>query len=146
MSKELMVLRRESTALATLPKEVARDERDILDILKSELNFVEHGGYGRSVRTPWLATTVFQDSPSCFCFPNHDHEGGCALMKFVPKEHRLDDLPCHHIPLNKAGETLDSLKRAGNQEGASEVLKRWLQTKISELEIERTDGKPVSPA
>ena len=32
---------------------MATDERDILELLKDELNFIEKGGYGRSVRTPW---------------------------------------------------------------------------------------------
>jgi pyruvate-ferredoxin/flavodoxin oxidoreductase len=41
------------------------DERDILEVLKEELEFIEQGGYGRSVRTPWKATSVFQDSLSC---------------------------------------------------------------------------------
>jgi hypothetical protein len=38
------------------------DDRDVLEVLKAELDFIEKGGYGRSVRTPWLPTSVFQDS------------------------------------------------------------------------------------
>jgi hypothetical protein len=34
---------------------MAKDERDLLDIVRDELNFIEKGGYGRSVRTPWQA-------------------------------------------------------------------------------------------
>ena len=44
------------------------DKRDVLEVLKFELSFLEQGGYGRSVRTPWKATSVFQDSPSCLNF------------------------------------------------------------------------------
>ena len=29
---------------------MARDERDLLELLKTELDFIEKGGYGRSVR------------------------------------------------------------------------------------------------
>jgi len=47
---------------------VSNDKRDVLDVLKFELAFLEPGGYGRSVRTPWKATSVFQDSPSCLNF------------------------------------------------------------------------------
>lgn len=47
---------------------VSNDKRDGLDVLKFELAFLEQGGYGRSVRTPWKATSVFQDSPSCLNF------------------------------------------------------------------------------
>lgn len=47
---------------------MSNDKRDVLDVLKFELAFLEPGGYGRSVRTPWKATSVFQDSPSCLNF------------------------------------------------------------------------------
>ena len=43
---------------------MAKDDRDILELLKQELSFIEEGGYGRSVRTPWLPKSVFQDSLS----------------------------------------------------------------------------------
>ena len=38
---------------------MAKDDRDILELLKEELAFVEQGGYGRSVRTPWLRSNSF---------------------------------------------------------------------------------------
>jgi hypothetical protein len=44
---------------------MTKDDRDILELLKSELSFIEEGGYGRSVRTPWLPKSIFQDSLSC---------------------------------------------------------------------------------
>ena len=44
---------------------MTKDDRDILELLKQELSFIEEGGYGRSVRTPWLPKSVFQDSLSC---------------------------------------------------------------------------------
>ncbi len=40
---------------------MAKDDRDILELLKDEIVFIEQGGYGRSVRTPWVAKSVFQD-------------------------------------------------------------------------------------
>jgi hypothetical protein len=33
-----------------------------LNSLKFELEFLENGGYGRSVHTPWRPTSTFQDS------------------------------------------------------------------------------------
>ena len=30
-----------------------KDERDLLEVLRFELDFLEQGGYGRSPRTPW---------------------------------------------------------------------------------------------
>ena len=34
-----------------------KDERDLLDVLKFELDFLEKGGYGRSPRKPWKRST-----------------------------------------------------------------------------------------
>ena len=47
---------------------MSNDKRDILEVLKFELNFLEQGGYGRSVRTPWKPTSLFQDSVTCMNF------------------------------------------------------------------------------
>jgi hypothetical protein len=125
-----------SNNLLTEPK----DDRDILEILKAELDFVEKGGYGRSVRTPWLPTSMFQDSPSCFCFPLHDHNDTCMLMQFVPVEHREEGVPCHHIPINEAGETIELLERTGSQEEIDTKVKAWLRGKIAQIERERGEG------
>ena len=114
----------------------AKDDRDILALLEAELDFVEKGGYGRSVRTPSLPTSVFQDSPSCFCFPVHDHNDTCMLMQFVPPERRGEGVPCHHIPLNESGDTVALLECAGDQEGIEDAVKKWLREKIGELQAE----------
>jgi hypothetical protein len=117
----------------------AKDDRDVLPILEAELDFLEKGGYGRSVRTPWLSTSVFQDSPSCFCFPFHDHNDTCALMQFVPVERRGEGVPCHYIPLNRAGDTVELLENAGASEQVDDAVKNWLRWKIAELRAERTE-------
>jgi hypothetical protein len=114
----------------------AKDDRNVLEILKAELNFLEKGGYGRSVRTPWLPTSVFQDSPSCFCFPYHDHDKGCSLMQFVPVEYRSEGVPCHYIPLNEDGDTVELLERSGDRDLIEGAMKNWLQVKIAEVEQE----------
>jgi hypothetical protein len=44
---------------------MATDDRDMLEVLKEELDFIEKGGYGRSVRTPWKPKSPFQDSLTC---------------------------------------------------------------------------------
>jgi hypothetical protein len=44
---------------------MTNDDRDILELLKEELDFIEKGGYGRSVHTPWKEKSIFQDSLSC---------------------------------------------------------------------------------
>jgi hypothetical protein len=118
------------------------DDRDILEILKAELNFVEKGGYGRSVRTPHTPTIAFQDSPACLEFPTHTHDEGCALMRFVPPEHRSECVPCHFIPLNRAGDTAATLEARGDQDKLEEALKSWLKSTIAQIEQERAGQLP----
>lgn len=137
MSNEPLVGEKELAGASNGRPYGVKDDRDILEILKAELNFLEKGGYGRSVRTPWAPTSVFQDSPSCFCFPYHDHRESCALMQFVPPERRSEDVPCHYIPLNEAAETVEFLERVGDQDETEELVMDWLRKKIAEIELER---------
>ncbi len=58
-------------------------------------------------------------------------------MKFVPKQSVYEATPCHHIPLNNQGETVDSLYRTGTNEEIEEVLQNWLLDAIQQLEETR---------
>jgi len=72
------------------------DKRDVLEVLRFELSFLEQGGYGRSVRTPWKATSAFQDSPSCLNFhdPARPHPcNECLLTDFVPPASPVTSFP-----------------------------------------------------
>lgn len=117
---------------------MAKDGRDILDLLKSELDFIEKGGYGRSVRTPWKATSPFRDSLTCvnYALPEKAHPcAECHLIDFVPMDKRGEELPCHAIPLNAAGDTVASFEL--NQAKLEESLKEWMRGKIREIETTR---------
>ncbi len=119
---------------------MAKDDRDILELLKFELDFLEHGGYGRSVRTPWKPTSIFQDSLSCINFGDPARTRPCSeclLMDFVPPSARGEDVPCHHIVLNEKGETVDRIERYDNQQEVEDKFKRWLRQAIARLEEER---------
>jgi len=122
---------------------MAKDDRDILDLLKSELDVLEKGGYGRSVRTPWLPTSIFQDSPSCACFPSHTHDSECVLMELVPPEFRSEDVPCHFIPLNETGETAAMFEEGDDQQRREEAIKNWLRARIGQIEQERASKVPA---
>ena len=56
----------------------------------------------------------------------------------MPPESRQADIPCHFIPLNNLGETVDSLERHAHQLELEEALKTWLRLTIARLENERT--------
>lgn len=119
---------------------MTHDERDILEILREELDFIEKGGYGRSVRTPWQPTSVFQDSLSClnFGYPYRAHPcSECSLHEFVPVERRSEVVPCHHIPLDAEGETIETLELKDNQQKLEEKVKAWLCARIKQIEAER---------
>ncbi len=119
---------------------MAKDDRDILEILQEELSFIEQGGYGRSVRTPWLPKSIFQDSLSClnYGYPYRAHPcSDCHLLDFVAPEHQSETIPCHFIPLDEAGTTVEDLEANDNQVKLEEALKGWLRTKLSEIERQR---------
>ena len=123
-----------------------KDDRDVLEVLKSELDFIEKGGYGRSVRTPWLATSMFQDSPTCLNFgdPQRTHPcEECLLMILVPPERRSEEVPCHHIPLTRDRKTISFLEQNGTQDDTEETVKTWLRRVIGLLEQARSE--PVRP-
>ena len=116
---------------------MSKDDRDVLEVLKAELDFIEKGGYGRSVKTPWLPTSTFQDAPSCVCFPFHTHTSECALMMFVPPESRSESIPCHHIPLDQSGVTVAAIENRGDERQLEDALKTWLRATIEKIEEER---------
>ena len=120
---------------------MANDNRDLLELLKEELDFIEMGGYGRSVRTPWLPKSIFQDSLSClnYGYPYRAHPcNECHLIDFVAPEHRTEMVPCHFIPLDEAGDTIESLDSEENQNRTERLLKEWLCQRIQQLEAARS--------
>ena len=116
---------------------MSKDERDILEVLRAELDQIEKGGYGRSVRTPWKPTSTFQDSLTCinFGYPYRAHPcDECFFNDLVPPGRRSEVVPCHHIPLNEEGETIETLELKDNQQLLEENVKRWLRERIREIE------------
>lgn len=122
---------------------MAQDERDLLDVLKFELKFLEDGVYGRSPHTPRRRQVVFEDSPTCpnFGDPTRPHLcAECRLMRFVPRELRGEVSACRHIPLTDKGETIDYFYRRGTQLELlklEEALAGWLLKQISRIEEHR---------
>jgi hypothetical protein len=119
---------------------MARDARDILEILKFELNFLLDGGYGRSPHQPWRAPAVFEDSPLCpnFCDPSRPHPcESCLMEQFVPQGQQRESIPCRFIPLTNDGRTVEDLYRTASQAEMEEALAQWLRDQIQKIERER---------
>jgi len=122
---------------ATMATSNIMDDRNVLEVLKAELNFLEKGGYGKSPREPHRASLIFEDSPSCMNYDRPDKPEPCEhclLMQFVPKEGREEKIPCRHIPLNTKGETLDQLYRYAEFFEVEDSLRQWLRATIARLE------------
>jgi hypothetical protein len=122
-----------------------KDERDVLDVLKAELAFLEKGGYGRSPRESWRQPLIFEDSPSCMNYDSKETPGPCSdcvLLQLVPPQFRGRQIPCRHIPFNAEGETLDSLYRYSDQFEVEEAFGNWLRKTIAALD----EARQASPA
>ena len=103
--------------------------------------FVLHGKIGEKER-PGSS----KNPPSC---PKKRHtacppEGGCTLLGFVPFEDQHEAIPCHHIPLNEKGETIESCTGwAENANKVEPVLRSWLVKMIQRFEGPASGGPLV---
>lgn len=119
---------------------MAQDGRDILNVLRFELNFLLDGGYGRSPRAPWRAPSIFEDSPLCpnfFDASDPQPCESCLLAQFVPEGLRKENAACRFIELTKEGQTVEDLYRTGSQVEIEEALANWLRAQIQRIEQER---------
>lgn len=115
---------------------MSTDTRDVLEVLRCELNFLERGGY-RAQRNPLTPVSPFEDSITCINFGLSRRQytcKQCIMSAFVPPQFQSEDVPCHFIPLTPDGVTIET--RQDDQE-LEEHLKTWLRETISKLEQER---------
>lgn len=120
---------------------MAKDGRDVLEILQCELDFIEKQGYSSTKLRPWLSKSIFQDSPTClnYGYPYRAYPcNECHLLDFVATEDHSAMVPCHYIPLNKAGDTIEELECRGDETRALTLVKEWLQTQIDHIWTERS--------
>lgn len=130
---------------------MSKDKRNLLDVLKKELEFVEAGGYRNPARAAWRPQFMFQDSPTCLNFESSDHPqpcNDCIVSQLLPVEAALRKTPCRYIPLNEQGDTLDLLYRTATEKETEVKFIDWLKTTITRLEREkaerlRTSDQPV---
>jgi hypothetical protein len=119
-----------------------QDNRNLVETLKSELDFLNKGGYGRSPRTPWKPQLIFEDSPTCMNYDSKEDPRPCSeclLMQFVPSEFRGEKVPCRHIALNAEGQSIDSFYQYGTQSELEDSLRYWLEQTIARLEKQSSE-------
>jgi hypothetical protein len=113
------------------------DDRNVLNALKRELQFLEEGGYRQSPDAPWRRGFIFEDSPTCINYKQKRNLRPCSeclLMRFVPPDCHAEKIPCRHIPLNAEGFTIDTYYRLGTHEEVETALASWLRKTIQQLE------------
>jgi len=118
-------------------------KRELLRVLKNELQFLESGGYAIFEKTSWRPAMFFEDSPTC---PNHGLARKsvpcteCALMQLIPIGKRNHEIPCRDIPLNDERETLQSLYETATRHELEWKLDQWLRRTIARLDKEVHDS------
>ena len=128
---------------------MAHDARRLVAVLEAELEFLETGKYRGPSQPAWKAPSLFLDSPSCLNFkqPNRPYPcSECFLIDFVPTPFLEENVPCHFIPLNEQGETINSLERQAHQTEMEEALKQWLRATIARLRTMHHHAKPAPNA
>jgi hypothetical protein len=112
---------------------MTRDTRDLLRVLKAELEFLEKGGYRHTARAAWRPKFIFQDSPTCLNFDPAQSPKPCSDC-ILMQEQQNRKIACRYIPLNEQGETIDSFYRFGTRDELEAVFGRWLRATIQGLE------------
>lgn len=126
------------------------DNSHVLQILKSELCFLESGGYDAMPRMGRRPKFILEDSPTCLNYGSIQRLlpcTECALMRFVPQDCCGERVPCRHIPLNAEGYTVDTFYRLGTQEELEVAWASWLRKMIRRFEVEsaQQQGKSRAP-
>jgi hypothetical protein len=122
---------------------MASKKRDLLEVLKLELEFLKGGGYCKW--SSWRPQFIFEDSPTCLNYGDPERKrlcSDCVLMSLVPSEFREGKPPCHHIPLNERNDTIESLNQWSTPEELEAAVSEWLMNTIQELELDRTQRQP----
>lgn len=122
---------------------MSNSTREVVMLLKKELEFLHRGGYGGA--ESWKPLSVFLDSPSC---PNRlDVERStpcpqCWLFNFVPERYGRELPACHFIPMTDDGKSVDRMRREYSQAEMLDKLKTWLQDEIQHLErLDMSEGE-----
>jgi hypothetical protein len=120
--------------------------RNLLELLRAELEFLELGGYEHALGAPWRPAFIFEDSPTCINFREASKRPckECPLLIFVPPAHRDEAVPCRFIRLNPEGQTLHSLYASASHGEMLDAVRFWLKETIARLE--RTTKEEESPS
>jgi hypothetical protein len=121
---------------------MAREKRDLLEVLKLELEFLRNGGYRQP--SSWRPKMIFEDSPTCLNYSRPEPPrlcSECVMIQLVPEEHRSQKVPCRHIPINEHMQTIQSLYATETAEELEAQLAEWLMNMIQKLELQPAENQ-----
>ncbi len=123
------------------------EKKLMLDALKMEILVIEKGGYHPSVHQPHEDPRIFRDSISCLNLGLGDDKkehpcSACFLIDFVPANLKgSNEDPCHKIPLNAQGDTIESLSASRPPEDVQAAVLAWLKATVKRLEADLAPEK-----
>ena len=114
------------------------DTNEMIEKLKFEIEMIEKGRYFPSVREPRRNPEIFRDTITCLNVGLEEKKypcSSCFLSEFVPPEFRDSaGIICHKIPLNKKGDTIESLKANEDPYKLQGAVLDWLRKTVKALE------------
>jgi len=122
---------------------MATEKRDLLEVLRVELEFLKGGRY--RTWSSWRPQFIFEDSPTCLNHGDPERKtpcSECVMMQLVPAEFRQGTPPCHYIPLNERNDTIQSLHQWSAPEELEDAVGERLMNTIQKLELGRIQGQP----
>ncbi len=105
------------------------DKQKVLGLMRLEIDNIRRHGFRGYFRDSVLCVNTHKLVKSDAC-------EGCALLMYVPEEHKRDAAPCVHITLDAGGETVASLSKAGLGSELEQKILDWLERTADNLERE----------
>ena len=143
--KSFVAVRSNAFEASGLPveQEIIRDLKTestegLLEALKYELYFLQHGGYHVQDSPALRSKIFFRHSVTCLNYGSllaHHACSECVLARFIPEAERAKELACHQIPLNEHGDTLAAMLNKSDPKKIETLVCNWLRKRIRELEL-----------
>lgn len=105
------------------------DKQKVLGMIRLEIDNIRRQGFRGYFRDSVLCINTHKLLKSDTC-------EGCALLLYVPQEHKGEAVPCVHITLDAGGDTVASLSKAGLSSEIEQKILDWLERTADNLEHE----------
>lgn len=105
------------------------NKRLIVNLLRQEIAALHQQGLRSFFRSGEICLAAHTQRKTTTCI-------GCALLDFVPAQAQSFPTPCHEIPLNEQGDTIDSLSQTADRATLKAEVLVWMERSLAQLEHE----------